>query len=96
MSERGGYGRTSLACSRVKRGRVGKRGMDSVLSAETAAEGAIIPSSQMVVVCDVSMAEVSKIEDGSGDTDCCRVEENCVICRGTNSQSRHQFNAADF
>jgi hypothetical protein len=70
--------------------------MDGVVSAETAAEGAIISSSLMVVVCDVSMAEVSKIEDGSGDTDCCRVEENWVICRGTNRQSSYRLSAADF
>jgi len=66
---------TSLASSRVNRGRVAP-GRDVGLSVEAAAAAAAVTAttsgSVMVVAWDVSTAEVSKSEDGSGEPECRR------------------------
>lgn len=78
--ERLDRGHTSLASSRDNRGRVCGRGLDEALNADTAAEGAMTSSSVMFVAWDVSMADVSKMEEGSGEADRWRVDEVCDGC----------------
>jgi hypothetical protein len=70
----GGARRTSLASSRVNRTRLDWRGFaaSAEIAAAAAAVTATTSGSVMVVACEVSMAEESKTDDGSGEPDCCR------------------------
>lgn len=70
MGEKKGYCRASLASSRVSRGRVGRRA--KVPSREIVGAGAVVApmsSSVAVVSWEVSMAEESKTDEGSGEAD---------------------------
>lgn len=61
---------TSLACSRVNRGRGGMGVAVDAAAAAAAATMAATSGSVMVVACEVSTVELSKTEDGSGEADC--------------------------